>query len=1004
MFLATGAQIMELIIFTLSYEKKWNCWVVYASPAKDAGDFFLTSGRYTGEEDIEVLPAVKKIAAIIRKYDSSALYQQFGRKKYKDERLFLQKVDEDYIRMHIQPYIEKYVAQVLDELTAAGLPLFMRGSRLDNFYKNERIFLQPGRLRALLKFERNGDYTRYVLRLADGERVFYPGDYALKVLTRFPCRILLGRQLFRFQDDFDGQRLLPFLQKREVLIPKAKEAEYFRKFILKNIRQEEIEVQGFEVIVREVEKSAELSLEQEVFAMPVLALEFCYGKQRVPAWSARKVLVELCTEGDSYAFYKVVRDTDWERRQVEKLTALGLTEQGGGCFRVNEVDRELYVSGRDTTENRPEMEEETVRAWQRTVDWVREHRQELQRLGIGFTQKSLRKKFYTGTWEVEYSEQESPDWFQLRAEVVLSDGCRIPLIRFRDCILNGRREYVLEDGTVFLIPEEWFAAYSDVLLFAQAKGNVLFLHKSQYTLLKQLPGLPVQTGDGSRIDGEVALPDGLRAELRPYQREGYEWLYGLYRNRLGGCLADDMGLGKTLQTIALLLKYKQEGVRRPVSRPVAEPGLQLNLFETATEPEKAPEDSGKPEFQTNLVVVPASLVHNWRNEFRKFAPQLSVTIYAGQNRLELRPYLQRSDVVIVTYHTLRNDIDYFSRLSFGFVVADEAQTLKNPGSQIHQAVLRVRGKWFLALSGTPVENSLSDLWAIMNLVNRNLLGTHHFFKVHFIRPILADVGGRMSVALRKLIAPYVLRRTKEEVLAELPELTSELVICEPEEGQQKMYEEEQSRVRNYILGKRERQEELRSDFMVLKALIRLRQIANHPRLVEPEYAGESGKFREVFRMLGEVIGAGHKVLVFSSFVKYLNLVAGEVEQRGWNYTMLTGTTADREREIRRFASDAACQLFLISLKAGGVGLNLTEADYVFILDPWWNLAAENQAVSRAHRMGQKQAVFVYRFITAGTLEEKILAIQERKQRLADAVVGVSATVPLNDEELLEALS
>lgn len=274
---------MELIIFTLSYEKKWNCWVVYASPAKDAGDFFLTSGRYTGEEDIEVLPAVKKIAAIIRKYDSSALYQQFGRKKYKDERLFLQKVDEDYIRIHIQPYIEKYVAQVLDELTVAGLPLFMRGSRLDNFYKNERIFLQPGRLRALLKFERNGDYTRYVLRLADGERVFYPGDYALKILTRFPCRILLGRQLFRFQDDFDGQRLLPFLQKREVLIPKAKEAEYFRKFILKNIRQEEIEVQGFEVIVREVEKSAELSLEQEVFAMPVLALEFCYGKQRVPA-------------------------------------------------------------------------------------------------------------------------------------------------------------------------------------------------------------------------------------------------------------------------------------------------------------------------------------------------------------------------------------------------------------------------------------------------------------------------------------------------------------------------------------------------------------------------------------------------------------------------------------------------------------------------------------------------------------------------------------------------
>lgn len=995
---------MEPIIFTLSYEKKWNCWVVYASPATDAGDFFLTSGRYTGEEDIEVLPAVKQIAALIRKYDSSALFRQFGRKKYKDERLFLQKVDEAYIREHIQPYIENYVARVLDELTVAGLPLFMRGSRLDNFYKNERIFLQPGKLRALLKFERTGDSTRYVLRLADGERIFYPSDYTVQILTRYPCRILSGRQLFRLPDDFDGQRLLPFLQKREVLIPKAKEAEYFRKFILKNIRQEEIEVQGFEVIVREVEKSAVLSLEQEVFSWPVLALEYVYGRQRIPAWSSRKVLVELCTAGDSYAFYKVIRDAQWERQQVEKLAVLGLLEAGEGCFRVEGVERDLYAPDRDTPENRKEMEVEAGVAWQKTVDWVRAHLPELQALGIGFTQKSLRQSFYLGGWQVEYAEQESPDWFQLRAEVVLADGRRIPLIRFRDCILGGKREFVLEDGTVFLIPKEWFAAYSDVLLFAQPKGNVLFLHKSQYTLLKQLPGLPDRCGDGGKTAEDVDLPGGLRAELRPYQREGYEWMYRLYRSGLGGCLADDMGLGKTVQTIALLLKYKQEGIPASAPRQVAEAGVQLDLFAAAAEREEMPGETESPEYHTNLVVVPASLVHNWRNELRKFAPWLSVTIYAGQNRLDLRPYLQRSDVVIVTYHTLRNDIEYLSRLSFGLVIADEAQTLKNPGSQIHQAVLRIRGKWFFALSGTPVENSLSDLWAVLNLVNRNMLGTHHFFKVHFIRPILADVEGRMSVALRKLIAPYILRRTKEEVLAELPELTSELVVCEPEEAQQKMYEEAQSRVRNYILGKRERQEELRSDFMVLKALIRLRQIANHPRLVDPDYIQESGKFREVFRMLAEVIGAGHKVLVFSSFVKYLDLVAEEVERRGWKYTMLTGTTTDREREIRRFASDEACQLFLISLKAGGVGLNLTEADYVFILDPWWNLAAENQAVGRAHRMGQKQAVFVYRFITAGTLEEKILAIQQRKQRLADAVVGVSAAVPMNDEELLEALS
>lgn len=977
--------------------------MVYASPAMDAGDFFLTTGRFTGDEEGDVPSQVRKIAAIIRKYDTSVLYQQFGRKKYKDERLFLQKVDDEYIRDSIQPYIGKYVARVLDELTDAGFPLYMRGNRLDNFYKNERIFLQPGRLRALLSFERNGEYTRYILRLADGGRVFYPSDYSLKIITRNPCRILSGRQLFRFRDDFDGQRLVPFLQKREVLIPKAKEAEYFRKFILKNIRQDEIEVQGFEVIVCEVEKSAVLSLEQEVFAMPVLALEFCYGTQRIPAWSSRKVLVELRTEGDSYAFYKVNRDFEWERKQVDALEALGLAGQTPGCFRVEGVDEELYATRGESAGQEEDADGSTGFAWQMTVGWVRDHQRDLHDLGITFTQKALRRGYYTGTWEMVYSEQESVDWFELRAEVVLDDGRRIPLVRFRDCILSGRREYVLDDGTVFFIPEEWFAAYADILLFAQPKGQVLFLHKSQYTLLKQRPCCPelaVEAGGQA-----AALPEGLRAVLRPYQQQGYEWMHRLYRSGLGGCLADDMGLGKTLQMIALLLRYKQEGVKPSSPQKMPETGMQLDLFGVAEEDVPAGNTGeGKPEYHTNLVVVPASLVHNWRNEFRKFAPQLSVTIYAGQNRLDLRPYLQRSDVVIVTYHTLRNDIDYLARLSFGFVVADEAQALKNPGSQIHQAMLRIRGQWFMALSGTPVENSLSDLWAVMNLVNRNMLGSHHFFKNHFIRPILADVNGRMSDALRKLIAPYILRRTKDEVLADLPDLTSELVVCEPEEEQRKMYDEEQSRVRNYILGKRERQEGVRSDFMVLKALIRLRQIANHPRLVDAAYEQDSGKFREVFRMLGEVIESGHKVLVFSSFVKYLNMVAGEVERQGWKYAMLTGATADREQEIKRFTHHADCRLFLISLKAGGVGLNLTEADYVFILDPWWNLAAENQAVGRAHRMGQKSAVFVYRFITAGTLEEKILAIQQRKQQLADAVIENAASLPLNDEELLEALS
>lgn len=975
--------------------------MIFANQATDAGEFFQSTGRYAGGNP-EVSGLVHKLMPLISKYDTPAIFHQFGRKKYKDEREFLAKVDEGSIRELIRPYIEKQVAQVIDLLAENGYPLFLKNNRLDNFYKNQRIFLQPVPLRALLRFERTGEYTRYVLRLTDGKRVFYPVDYDLKILTRRPCRVLSGRQLFCFPEDFDGQRLQPFLQKREIMIPKVNEQLYFRKFILKNLRHEEIEVQGFEVIVREVEKKVCLSLERDVCGMPVLSLVFRYGKQWLPFWSERKVLVELYTDGDNYAFYKVNRDFDWERQQEKTLGKLKLQVRSGGCFQVEGIV-ESSRKPEDETEDRKEEYDPLVEgAWAKTIEWIREHQTELRQLGIEFIQNSLRKTYYTGGWTMTFSSQETPDWFEIKAVVELDNGEQIPLIRFRDHILSGKREFILGDGTVFFIPEEWFASYRDILLFAGSKGSSLFLHRNQYALLDKTRGKEPEPGI-AETSGVAELPQGLKAVLRPYQLLGYNWLYRLYVAGFGGCLADDMGLGKTLQVIALLLKYRQETVKSRQVWKLPEAGQQLSLFGVPGIQEEVVDDSGRPQFHPCLIIVPASLIHNWKNEIRKFAPQLTMTIYAGQNRNELKSFLQQSDLVIITYHTLRNDIDYLSKLLFGMVIADEAQVMKNPGSQLHQAVLRIQGRYFYALSGTPVENSLTDLWSVMNLVNRDMLGSPHFFRRYFVKPVLTDPDGPQKKVLQKLIAPYILRRTKEEVLTELPELTTELVMCEPTDGQRHVYEEEQSRVRNYILDKKEAQEGLRNDFMVLKALIRLRQIANHPRLVDPDYPDDSGKFREIFRMLGEVIGSGHKVLVFSSFVKYLKMVAGEAEGKGWKYAMLTGGTSDREQEIERFSSDEAYRIFLISLKAGGVGLNLTEADYVFILDPWWNLSAENQAVSRAHRMGQKKAVFVYRFITAGTLEEKILRLQQRKQQLADAVITTTTTVPLSDEEIMEAL-
>ena len=927
--------------------------MVHARRAEDKGNFFQAMGRYLGSGE-ELPEAMRQAVALEGKYANSELFRLFGRKAFRDERDFLQRVELNDIRLYIRPHIEKLVARILDTLVDFGCPLYMQDSRWDNFYAEDRLALRPVEVRPVLCFERTGEYTRYVLKLQAGERSFYPADYALKLLSRRPCRALAGQQLFRFPDDFDGRRLQPFLQKREVMIPKANEQLYFQKFILKTVRHEEIEVQGFDVVLLEVKKALELSLERDVLGMPVLAALFFYGKRRLPAWSAMKSLVELRTQGEGYAFYKVNRDAAWEQGRLAVLSAFGLEECRTGTFRVAPATEPA---------NGVPQEAEIREAWRATVDWLKTHAETLAAEGVTLSQRNMQIPYYLGDWNVEMSALTETDWFQLRAEVHLADGRRIPLMALRNHILAGIREYVLDDGTVFLIPEEWFSTYAGLMFFADGqKGDSFRLSRSQYPLLD------------------------------------CENFYSL-----GGCLADDMGLGKTLQMIALVLKYRQEAVKRAPEWRQAQAGEQLSLFDAPQEVGDTPDVGTALRFRTCLIVVPASLVHNWRNELRKFAPQLTVTVYAGGHRAELRAYLQQSDVVLVTYHTLRNDIDYFERLAFGMVVADEAQMMKNPSSQLHQAMMRLRGEWFYALSGTPVENSLSDLWAVMNFVNRGVLGTHAFFQRYFVKPILLDIAGRKSAILKKLISPYLLRRTKEEVLAELPDLMSELVVCEPEEEQHRIYEEEQSRVRNYILDRRGKGLSLRNNFMVLKALIRLRQIANHPRLVDEGYTGSAGKFREVFRMLEGVLAAGHKVLLFSSFVKHLNLVREEADRREWTYAMLTGATVDRAGEIARFSTDPECRLFFISLKAGGVGLNLTEADYVFILDPWWNLAAENQAVSRAHRMGQKHAVFVYRFITAGTLEEKILAIQRRKQHLADSVVTVSSAIPLTDEELLEVL-
>jgi SNF2 family DNA or RNA helicase len=326
-------------------------------------------------------------------------------------------------------------------------------------------------------------------------------------------------------------------------------------------------------------------------------------------------------------------------------------------------------------------------------------------------------------------------------------------------------------------------------------------------------------------------------------------------------------------------------------------------------------------------------------------------------------------------------------------VLDESQTVKNPESQAYQSIMQLKCRHRLALTGTPLENSLSDLWSQVNFINPGLLGSLSSFKRYYVSPIEKKLDGETSVKLKKIISPFMLRRTKQQVLQDLPDLVEQTILCEMTDSQQKIYEAEKSRTRNSILEIMEQGIFEKSTVMVLQSLTRLRQIACTPYLIEDGYDGGSGKTDEVIRALQNVIGQRHKVLVFSSFVQHLNHIARNLDALGIGYSMLTGSTDNREDAVRKFEGDNV-PVFLISIKAGGTGLNLTQADYVFIIDPWWNPAVEEQAIARAHRMGQKNSVMAYRFISKGTVEEKIQRFQRKKNDLAATFVGDSE-IPFN---------
>ncbi len=560
--------------------------------------------------------------------------------------------------------------------------------------------------------------------------------------------------------------------------------------------------------------------------------------------------------------------------------------------------------------------------------------------------------------------EKKTDWFEVSGNTDFR-GNRVELKQILEAISSGKRFIELGDGSHGLLPASWIDNFDSLSKLAHDddEGKLKFLPSQALLVDVLLSAMPPADVDGSftRLREKLGSfksikpkkePRGFSGTLRTYQREGLAWLDFLREFGLGGVLADDMGLGKTVQVLAL---------------------LRANRAPSKT--------TGLP----SLVLAPRSLVYNWIDEAARFTPSLKVVEYRGPGREALKEKFSEFDIIVTTYGTLRRDIDFLATVQFDTLILDEAQAIKNRDSLSAKACRLLRAHHRLALTGTPIENHLGELGSIFEILNPGLLGS---------LPKLEILGASRTASEQELklvaegLRPFILRRTKAEVLKDLPPKTEQILYCSLHDEQQEIYDKLRLAYQATLLGEVEGAGKQGSAIQVLEALLRLRQVACHPGLVDPDWeSAGSAKLEALFEQVEEVLDEGHKVIVFSQFTKLLAYVRAALDERGVTYAYLDGQTRDRGAEVERFQTDPATNLFLISLKAGGLGLNLTAAGYVFLLDPWWNPAVEAQAIDRAHRIGQTQPVFAYRMIARGTVEEKILTLQESKRKLVEAVLG-----------------
>ncbi|SEN14810.1 Helicase conserved C-terminal domain-containing protein [Mucilaginibacter gossypiicola] len=908
------------------------------------GEFSLTHQRLfsnTAKEFCEFLDDTDiRLIKLLEEMEQGNVIKRYYKKPIRPFEFFSKIFNEQMFDM-IRPKLEKRIAEALSLL--CGKQVYQMSK--EGYPGERKLQLATEAASVLFHFRRNEEEIRYFPTIKyQGMRIEFMFKNA-EIICNHPAWMLLDDTLYYFDKEIEGKKLQPFLNKRFIAIPKSSEQSYFEKFVAPLIEKHNVYAEGFTINTEKYDARPVLKPIYIEGGTSQLQLSFKYAGYVFPYGDGRHISVRMEKTGDDYLFHRIKRSTTWEKGKMHQLEQMGLKV-------ASSLFQNLEVAGRDDDADHSFS----------VFEWLNQHHDQLIEQDFELEQPEGQKRYVFGSSKIELVVTENNDWFDINAMVSFGPY-RIPFIQLKNHILNHKKEFTLPSGEIAVIPEQWFSQYGNLLHFTEG-SNDLKLRRHHIGLVTDLAEGEMASVTMTRklqkltnFDEleDAPMPVNFEGHLRPYQKAGYNWFHFLKQYHFGGCLADDMGLGKTIQTLSLLQKHKED-------------------VENA---------GGK---ATSLVIMPTSLIYNWLNEARKFAPQLRLMVHTGTMRYRSADVFANYDVVITTYGISRIDIEMFKDFFFDYVILDESQNIKNPSSKSYQAVKQLKSRFKLILSGTPVENSVNDLWTQMSFINPGLLGAQQFFQNEFVTPIEKKKDEDKARKLQALIKPFVLRRTKEQVATELPPKTENLFYSQMTEEQSSVYEEIKSEYRNELLKSLEDGTFAKTQIQVLQGLIKLRQIANHPIMIDKDYEGDSGKFEDVVHTLNNVLDGGHKVLIFSQFVKQLSIYRDHFDRVGIPYVYLDGATQNRGDVVKQFQEDEKTRVFLISIKAGGVGLNLTEADYVFILDPWWNPAVEQQAIDRTHRIGQTKNVFIYKFITKDSVEEKILALQQRKLSLSRALI------------------